>query len=224
MRAEAGGGGLPPMTIRLPRRRAAAVAAAVAVAAALVVAACGSSSSDDATQGSAATGTTPMDALDAAPALRMDGAGLRGQPPNMHFARDTARLDMSLAEDGNTVWSVTGGVPVRFSHDRPECRFPAVTESEFSSIASQVLWSATPPRAFPANGTWGFLGTRADADAGGKGTGKTWVYDSDGKVTLTLDAKGRPSYATARRGPFTIVYGRYGIATVANAEGLPACS
>jgi hypothetical protein len=210
------------MTIRLHRRHAAAVAAAAA--AALALAACGSSSSDDAGQASGASGTTPMDALDAAPALRVDGAGLRGSPPNMHFVRDTARLDMSLAEDGNTVWSVTGGVPVRFSHDRPECRYPAVSASDFGSIASQVLWSATPPRSFPANGTWGFLGTRADADAGAEGAGNTYVYESDGKVTLTLDAKGRPAYATAPRGPFTIVYGRYSIATVGNASGLPACS
>ena len=210
------------MTTCLHRRRA--TAAAAAVAAALALAACGSSSSDDDAQAPAATGTTPMDALDAAPALRVDGAGLRGSPPNMHFARDTARLDMSLAEDGNTVWSVTGGVPVRFAHDRPECRYPAVSEADFPSIASQVLWSATPPRSFPANGTWGFLGTRADADAGAKGTGNTWTYQSDGKVTLTLDARGRPSYATAPRGPFTIVYGRYSIATVAKAETLPACS
>lgn len=208
------------MTIRLHRRRA--LGAAAAVVAALAVTACGSSSSDDA-QGTA-TGSTPMDALDAAPALRVDGAGLRGSPPNMHFVRDTARLDMSLAEDGNTVWSVTGGVPVTFSHDRPECRYPAVTEADFASIASQVLWSTTPPRSFPSNGTWGFLGTRADADAGGEGTGNTWVYESDGKVTLTLDARGRPSYATAPRGPFTIVYGRYSIATVAKAETLPACT
>jgi hypothetical protein len=207
------------MTIRVHRRHAAG--AAIAVAAALAVAACGSSSSDDA---GAAAGSTPMDALDAAPALRVDGAGLRGSPPNMHFARDSARLDMSLAEDGNTVWSVTGGVPVRFSHDRPDCRYPAVSASDFASIASQVLWSTTPPRSFPANGTWGFLGTRADADAGAKGAGNTWVYQSDGKVTLTLDARGKPSYATAPRGPFTIVYGRYSIATVAKAETLPACS
>ena len=86
-----------------------------------------------------------------------------------------------------------------------------------------MLWSTTPPRDFPANGTWGFLGTRSDADAGSEGAGNTWVYDSGGRVTLTLDAKGRPSYATAPRGPFTVVYGRYGIATVAKAETLPAC-
>jgi hypothetical protein len=163
-----------------------------------------------------------MESADAAPALRMDGVGLRGDPPNMRFARDTPRLDMSLAEDGLTVWSVTDGVPVEFARDRPQCRHPELTAAEFSAIASQVLWSATAPRDFPANGTWGFLGSRADADAGDLGP-TTFTYESDGTVTLTLDAKDRPVYATTGRGPFTITYGRYGIATVANAAGLPAC-
>jgi len=202
------------------RRIAAALAA---IAAALAVAACGSSSDDSPPEAGAAAGATPMAAADAAQALLMEGIGLRGDPPNMRFARDAARLDMSLAEDGNTVWSVTDGVPVRFSRDRPECRYPEVTAAEFSSIASEVLWSATPPRDFPANGTWGFLGTRADADAGST-TGGRFTYESDGTVTLSLDVQGRPVYATTRRGPFTIVYGRYNIATVANAESLPACS
>lgn len=205
-----------------PPRSAAVAVATLAVA--LAVAACGSSS-DEPPQGSgpATPGTTPMDASDAANALRIDGVGLRGDPPNMRFARDTSRLDMSLDQDGNTVWSVTGGVPVGFSRDRPECRYPEITAAEFSSIASQVLWSAAPPRNFPANGTWGFLGTRADADAG-SGNATRFTYDSGGKVTLSLDVQGRPVYATAPRGPFTIVYGRYNIATVANAGSLPACS
>jgi hypothetical protein len=207
------------VTAPLPCRRAAAAAAALA--AALALAACGSSS-DESPQGPA-TGSTPMEASDNAPALLMEGLGLRGDPPNMRFARDTPRLDMSLAEDGNTVWSVTEGVPVRFSRDRPECRYPEVGAAEFSSIASQVLWSATPPLDFPDDGTWGFLGTRADADAGTT-TGGRFTYDSDGPVTLSLDVQGRPVYATTRRGPFTLVYGRYDIATVANAGSLPACS
>lgn len=209
--------------IRGARGRRRAAAAVAALAAALAVAACGSSSSDDAS-GSGTPGTTPMEASDAAPALRMNGTGLRGDPPNMYFARDTSRLDMSLQQDGNTVWSVTDGVPVRFSHDRPDCRYPQITADEFSSIASEVLWSAaTPPRDFPDNGTWGFLGTRADADTGST-TAASFTYDSGGRVTLKLDVQGRPVYATAPRGPFTIVYGRYNIATVANAENLPACS
>ncbi|MGE3140513.1 MAG: hypothetical protein AB7I08_02335 [Thermoleophilia bacterium] len=211
-----------PQTPRAARRRA--VGAVVALAAVLLVAACGSSSSDDASESPATPtpATTPMDAADAAPALRMTGQGLRGNPPNMYFVRITSQLNMSLAEDGNTVWSVTRGIPVRFSHDRAECRYPAIDEAEFTSIAGQVLWSATPPRDFPGNGTWGFLGTRADADAGTlKAT--TYTYDSGGRVTLTLDAQDRPVYAQAPRGPFTIVYGRYSVATVANAEGLPAC-
>jgi hypothetical protein len=207
------------VTIRLRPRRAAAAAAALA--AALAVAA-GGSSSDDSPQGAASPGSTPMEASDAAPALRMDGLGLRGDPPNMRFARDTPRLDMSLDEDGDTVWSVTDGVPVRFSHDRPGCRYPEITPAEFDSIASQVLWSTTPPRSFP-EGTWGFLGTRADADAGSGGAAG-YTYDSGGRVTLELDVRGRPVHATAPRGPFTIVYGRYAIATVADAERLPACS
>ncbi|MGE0025499.1 MAG: hypothetical protein AB7O78_05315 [Thermoleophilia bacterium] len=205
------------MTPRRPPRIAAVVVATLAVA--LAAAACGSSS-DEAAQGS---GTTPMEASDAAPALRMDGVGLRGDPPNMRFARDTPRLDMSLDQDGNTVWSVTDGVPVRFSRDRPDCRYPAITANEFDDIASQVLWSATPPRDFPDDGEWGFLGTRADADAG-SGSAANFTYYSGGRVTLKLDVQGRPVYATAPRGPFTIVYGRYDIATVANAESLPACS
>jgi hypothetical protein len=211
---------MPPDRLRGTGRRTAAAVAALA--AAVTLAACGSSS-DDATGGPATSGSTPMVASDAAPALRMDGVGLRGDPPNMRFARDTPRGDMSLDEDGNTVWSVTDGVPVRFAHDRPECRFPAITAAEFDAIASQVLWSTSPPRDFPANGTWGFLGARADADAG-SGNATSFTYDSGGRVTLKLDVQGRPVYATAPRGPFTIVYGRYNIATVANAEGLPACS
>ena len=178
---------------RAGRRRAAG--AAVMLAAALTAAGCGSSSTPPASQ---TTRPTPMEVADAAPAVRMDGVGLRGDPPNMRFARDSSRLDMSLAQDGATVWSVTGGVPMRFSHDRPECRYPSVTASEFSSIASQVLWSATPPRGFPDNGTWGFLGTRADADAGAYGR-STFTYDSDGAVKLTLDVKDRPVSATTPR-------------------------
>ncbi len=209
------------MTDRRPLRSAAA--AVVTIAAVLAVAACGSSSSDNASESPATPTTTPMAASDAAPALRMTGQGLRGDPPNMYFARITSQLNMSLDEDGNTVWSVTRGVPVRFSHDRAECRYPAIDEAEFTSIAGQVLWSATPPRDFPDNGTWGFLGTRADADAGTlKAT--SYTYDSDGRVTLTLDVQDRPVYAQAPRGPFQIVYGRYSVATVANAESLPACS
>lgn len=205
------------MTQRRPPRSAAVAVATLAVA--LTVAACGSSSQEPA-QGS---GATPMEASDAAPALRMDGVGLRGDPPNMRFARDTPRLDMSLDQDGNTVWSVTDGVPVRFDRDRPDCRYPAVTADEFDAIAGQVLWSTTPPRDFPANGTWGFLGTRADTDTGTT-TAASFTYDSGGRVTLKLDVQGRPISATAPRGPFTIVYGRYNIATVANAGSLPACS
>ena len=111
----------------------------------------------------------------------------------------------------------------RFAHDRPQCRYPAVTASEFSSIASQVLWSATPPRDSPDNGTWGFLGTRADADAGTFGR-STFAYDSDGAVKLTLDVKDRPVSATTPRGPFTLSFARYTIATVGNATSLPSCS
>ena len=196
--------------------------AVAALAAALLVAACGSSSDDP--SGGSASGTTPMEASDAAPALLMDGVGLRGDPPNMRFARDTSRgLDMSLDEDGLTVWSVSDGVPVRFANDRPDCRYPEITAAEYSSIDSQVLWSTTPPRAFPDDGTWGFLGTRADADAG-SGSAANFTYDSGGRVTLKLDVQGRPVYATAPRGPFTIAYGRYNIATVADAGSLPACS
>ena len=109
---------------------------------------------------------------------------------------------------------------MRFARDRPECRYPPVTASDFSSIASQVLWSATPPRDFPDNGTWGFLGARADADVGAFGR-NTFTYDSDGAVKLTLDVKDRPVSATAPRGPFTLSFARYTIATVGNAESLP---
>lgn len=203
------------------RRRAAG--AALALAAALAAAGCGSSSTAPSSQTAAAPRSTPMELTDAAPALRMDAVGLRGDPPNMRFARDSSRLDMSLAQDGSTVWSVTGGVPVRFARDRPECRYPAVTASQFDSIASQVLWSATPPRDFPGNGTWGFLGTRAGADAGTFGR-STFTYDSDGAVTLTLDVKDRPVSATTPRGPFTLSFARYTIATVGNAASLPSCS
>jgi hypothetical protein len=207
------------------RPRSLRTAAAVAtLAAAFAVAACGSSSADAAPAGGpGSAGPTPMAAADAAPALLMEGIGLRGDPPNMRFARDTSRRDKSLAQDGDAGWSVTDGVPVRVSRDRRACRYPEVGDEEFASIASQVLWSATPPRSFPDNGTWGFLGTRADADAGST-TAASFTYDSGGRVTLKLDAQGRPVYATAPRGPFTIVYGRYNIATVANAGSLPACS
>ena len=195
----------------------------MAFAALLAAAGCGSSSTAPSSQTATANRPTPMEVADAAPALRMDGAGLRGDPPNMRFARDSSRLDMSLAEGGLTVWSVTGGIPVRFARDRPECRYPPVTASDFSSIASQVLWSATPPRDFPDNGTWGFLGARADADVGAFGR-NTFTYDSDGAVKLTLDVKDRPVSATAPRGPFTLSFARYTIATVGNAESLPGCS
>jgi hypothetical protein len=128
---------------------------------------------------------------------------------------------MSLDVDGNTVWSVTDGVPVRFTHDRPDCRYPEVTAEQFSSIASPVLWSTTPPRNFP-EGTWGFLGTRADADAG-SGSAANDTYDSGGRVTLKLDVQAARSTRPRLAGR-SIVSGRYNIATVANVGNLPACS
>ena len=207
---------------RIHAARRCAVGGAVALAAALAVAGCGSSSGDS-PQAADTSRPTPMELTDAATAVRMDGVGLRGNPPNMRFARDSSRLDMSLAQDGETVWSVTGGVPVRFTRDRAECRYPAVTASEFSDIASQVLWSATPPRDFPDNGTWGWLGTRADADAGTYGS-RLFTYDSGGAVRLTLDVQDRPVSATTPRGPFTLSFAKYSIATVGNAAGLPSCS
>ena len=196
----------------------------VALATALsAVAGCGSSSESPATQAATAARATPMELTDAAPALRVEAIGLRGDPPNMRFARDSSRLDMSLAEDGLTVWSVTGGVPVRFANDRPQCRYPAVTAPEFASIASQVLWAARTPRGFPDTGTWGFLGTRADADAGVFGS-RSFTYDSGGTVTLSLDTRDRPASATAPRGPFTFSFARHTIATVGNAASLPGCT
>lgn len=196
----------------------------VALAAALAAAAgCGSSSEAPSTQAATAARATPMELTDAAPALRVEAIGLRGDPPNMRFARDSSRLDMSLAEDGLTAWSVTGGVPVRFANDRPQCRYPAITASEFASIASQVLWAARTPRGFPDTGTWGFLGTTADADAGVFG-GRSFTYDSGGTVNLSLDTRDRPASATAPRGPFTFSFARHTIATVGNAASLPGCT
>jgi len=43
-------------------------------------------------------------------------------------------------------------------------------------------------------------------------------------VRLTLDVKDRPVSATTPRGPFTLSFARYTIATVGNAESLPNCS
>jgi hypothetical protein len=207
---------------RTSARRPHVAGAAVALAVALAVAGCGSST-DDSSQAPGTSRPTPMENTDAATAVRMDGVGLRGNPPNMRFARDSSRLDMSLAQDGETVWSVTGGVPVRFTRDRPECRYPAVTASQFSAIASQVLWSETPPRDFPDNGTWGWLGARADADAGTYDR-QVFTYDSGGAVRLTLDVQDRPVSATTPRGPFTLSFAKYSIATVGNAASLPSCS
>lgn len=195
------------------------VAAALA-GVALLVTGCGSSASDGADTSEARA--TPMQITAQQPALRMEGLALRGTPVNMRFARDSDRLDMSLAQDGLTVWSVTGGVPVLFERDRPTCRYPTISRALFDDIASQVLWSASPPADFPDSGTWGFLGTRADADRGAYGR-RSFDYDSGGRVSLGLDAKDRPVSATAPRGPFTLSFARYSIATVGDAAGLPDC-
>jgi hypothetical protein len=195
--------------------------AALLAAGVVMLAGCGDGNGNGAAGGPG--GDTPMDAVAAESYLRFTGTGLRGRPANMRFARDTPKQDMSLSEDGATRWSVTGGVPVRFRNDRPECRYPAVSEAQFADIASQVLWSERPPADFPATGDWGFLGTRQDADAGSQ-DGSTWRYTSGGEVVLRLDPKGRPLSATTDRGPFTLDYGRWEVTTVRDAGSLPACT
>ena len=194
--------------------------AALLAAGVVVVAGCGDGG--DAGAGSS-DGATPMAAVAAESYLRFTGTGLRGVPANMRFARDSPKQDMSLSEDGTVRWSVTGGVPVRFRNDRPQCRYPALTEAQFADVASQVLWSERPPADFPDTGTWGFLGTRADAEAGHE-DGSTYRYTSGGEVVLRLDARGRPLSATTDRGPFTLDYGRWEVTTVRNAGSLPPCT
>ena len=121
-----------------------------------------------------------------------DGWGRAAGKPAQHALRPRLVAARHVARAGRRDGLVGHrGVPVRFARDRPECRYPPVTASEFASIASQVLWSATPPRDFPDNGTWGFLGTRADADAGAYGR-QAFTYDSGGAVRLTLDVQGPP--------------------------------
>ena len=76
---------------------------------------------------------------------------------------------------------------------------------------------------FPYTGTWGFLGARADADARAF-RANTSTYDSGGAVRLDARREGPPGLATTPRGPFTLSFARYTIATVGNAESLPSCS
>lgn len=201
----------------MTRRTSLSAVAALSAAGVLMLAGCG----DDGAGGSG--GATPMAVVATESYLRFTGTGLRGRPANMRFARDTPKQDMSLSEDGATRWSVTDGVPVRFRNDRPECRYPALSEAQFADIASQVLWSERPPADFPSTGTWGFLGTRADAETGRR-DGDTYRYTSGGEVVLRLDRQARPLSATTKRGPFTLDYGRWEVTTVRDAGSLAACT